>query len=69
MYNSIINVQQTTMYGFVFLVLPYLKSVCNIHIDGLGIGSGAYPGFRQGGTESVKIIISSKIYNLGQNYR
>ena len=28
--------------------------------------TGAYPGFRQGGGESVKIIIRSKIYNLGK---
>ena len=31
--------------------------------------AGAYPGFRQGGGESVKIIIRSKIYNLGKKDR
>ena len=38
----------------------------NTVLDGC---SGAYPGFRQGGGESVKTIIRSKIYNLGKNDR
>ena len=31
--------------------------------------AGAYPGFRQGGGTSLKIIVRSKIYNLDKNCR